>query len=100
VVIVATYLPTGEFQANAVIRHDTAVNAALAAYYSLQQAKVRDDAKVLREAQAAAVALAKKVAKTTDKPTAMEAQQAKTTAEIAEKQRLAAKTEAFNALLA
>lgn len=100
VVIVATYLPSGEFQANAVIRHDTAVNAALAAYYSQQQAKVRDDAKTLREAQAAAVALAKKVAKTTNKPSGMEAQQAKTAAEIVEKQRLAAKTQAFNALLA
>ena len=41
VVIVATYLPTGEFQANAVIRHDTAVNAALAAYYSKQQAALQ-----------------------------------------------------------
>ena len=42
VVIVATYLPTGEFQANAVIRHDSAVNAALAAYYSKQQAAIRE----------------------------------------------------------
>jgi hypothetical protein len=50
VVIVATYLPTGEFQANAVIRHDTAVNAALAAYYSKQQAAIRADAKAEREA--------------------------------------------------
>ena len=30
VVIVATYLPTGEFQVNAVVKHDSAVNAALA----------------------------------------------------------------------
>lgn len=53
VVIVATYLPTGEFQANAVIRHDSAVNSALAAFYSLQQAKVREAAKSDREAEEA-----------------------------------------------
>ena len=51
VVIVATYLPTGEFQANAVIRHDTAVNAALAAYYTKQQAAVREAAKTERDAE-------------------------------------------------
>ena len=54
VVIVATYLPTGEFQANAVIKHDSAVNAALAAYYSQQQAKVREAAKADREAEKSA----------------------------------------------
>lgn len=51
VVIVATYLPSGEFQANAVIRHDSAVNAALAAYYSLQQAKQREIAKAERDVE-------------------------------------------------
>ena len=50
VVIVATYLPTGEFEANAVIRHDGAVNTALAAYYTQQNAKVRADAKAERDA--------------------------------------------------
>jgi hypothetical protein len=50
VVIVATYLPTGEFVANAVVKHDGAVNAALAAYYSQQMAKVRADAKAERDA--------------------------------------------------
>ena len=51
VVIVATYLPTGEFQANAVVRHDTAVNTALAAFYSQQQQKQRDQAKAERDAE-------------------------------------------------
>ena len=51
VVIVATYLPTGEFEANAVIRHDGAVNSALSAYYSLKQAKVRADAKADKDAE-------------------------------------------------
>ena len=45
VVIVATYLPTGEFIANVVVRHDGAVNAALAAHYSSQQLKQRQDEK-------------------------------------------------------
>jgi hypothetical protein len=59
VVIVATYLPTGEFQANAVIRHDSAVNAALAAYYSQQQANLRKEAQAEREVEEAASAAAK-----------------------------------------
>lgn len=50
VVLVATYLPTGEFEVNAVVKHDGAVNAALAAYYSQQMAKVRADAKSERDA--------------------------------------------------
>ena len=49
VVIIATYLPTGELQANAVVKHDGAVNAALAAYHSNQQAKLRADAKAERD---------------------------------------------------
>lgn len=53
VVIVATYLPTGQFQANAVIRHDAAVNAALAAYYSQQRALVIAAQKAEREAEKA-----------------------------------------------
>ena len=56
VVIVATYLPTGEFQANAVVRHDTAVNTALAAFYSQQQQKEREKAKAERDAEKAAKA--------------------------------------------
>jgi hypothetical protein len=62
VVIVATYLPTGEFLANAVIRHDTAVNAALAAYYSQQQAAARAEAKAEREAEEQRAADLKKAA--------------------------------------
>jgi hypothetical protein len=56
VIIVATYLPTGEFVANAVIKHDSAVNAALAAHYTNQQAALRTQAKAEKDAgkQAAA----------------------------------------------
>lgn len=49
VVIVATYLPTGEFQANAVVRHDGAVNSALAAFYSLQKSAEREAVKSAAE---------------------------------------------------
>lgn len=62
VVIVATYLPTGEFQANAVIRHDSAVNAALAAFYTQQQAKIRETTQAEREAEQQRVAEQKKTA--------------------------------------
>ena len=51
VIIVATYLPTGEFEANAVIKHDVAVNAALAAYYSNQQADIRVQRKAEKDAE-------------------------------------------------
>jgi len=51
VVFVATYLPTGEFEVNAVIRHDGAVNTALAAYYSSKQAKIRADLKAGKDAE-------------------------------------------------
>lgn len=54
VVIVATYLPTGEFQANAVVRHDSAVNAALAAFYSLQKSAEREAVKSALENEKAA----------------------------------------------
>ena len=77
VVIVATYLPTGEFQANAVIKHDSAVNAALAAYYSQQQAKVREAAKAEREAEEAAVKASKVAEQALKKQAQAEQQQAK-----------------------
>jgi hypothetical protein len=59
VVIVATYLPTGEFQANAVIKHSGAVNSALAAYYSQQQSKQREADKAQRDADQAEANAAK-----------------------------------------
>ena len=41
IVLVATYRPTGEFEINAVVRADGAVNAALAAHYSADKEGVR-----------------------------------------------------------
>lgn len=98
VVIVATYLPTGEFQANAVIRHDSAVNAALAAYYSKQQAAVREAAKAERDAEQQRLADLKKfaskakssVAKKASKPAKDEKQKAKVAVEQAKAKRDAA----------
>ena len=109
VVIVATYLPTGEFQANAVIRHDSAVNAALAAYYSQQQAAAREVAKSEREAEEQrATDLKKSAAKTkaavrknTAKPTKQqkqESQAAKVTAEKEQAKRIAANKAHANSL--
>ena len=107
VVIVATYLPTGEFQANAVIRHDTAVNAALAAYYSQQQATARAVAKAEREAEEQRVADQKKAAakaktavtKNLPKSSKEEKQKAKAAKEAAATKQLAANKTSLNALL-
>jgi hypothetical protein len=107
VVIVATYLPTGEFQANAVIRHDSAVNAALAAYYSKQQAAVRAAAKEEREAEEQRVADLKKaaskaksaVAKNAPKSSKEEKQKGKVAKEQAAAEKLAANAASLNSLL-
>ena len=93
VVFVATYLPTGEFEVNAVVRHDGAVNTALAAYYTLAQAKKREELNVLKKAQAEAEATEKAEATAEDKAAK---QIAKVAAEVIEQQRLDAKEVAFN----
>lgn len=93
VVFVATYLPTGEFEINAVVRHDGAVNTALAAYYTLAQAKKREEANALKKAEADAIAAQKSEAKSEDKTAK---QIAKTAKEVAEKAQAAKATEAFN----
>lgn len=98
VVIVATYLPTGEFQANAVIRHDSAVNAALATFYSQQQAALRVEAKNERDEEKKQLADMKKnaskvksaVAKNASQSTKQEKQKAKVAAEQAKTKRDAA----------
>lgn len=93
VVLVATYLPTGEFEVNAVVRHDGAVNTALAAYYTLAQAKKREELNALKKAEEEAVKVQKSEAKAEDK---MAKQIAKTAQEIAEKAQAIKATEAFN----
>ena len=93
VVFVATYLPTGEFEVNAVVRHDGAVNTALAAYYTLAQAKKREEANALKKAEADAIAKQKSEVKAEDKTAK---QIAKTAKEVIEKAQVAKATEAFN----
>lgn len=60
VVFVATCLPNGQFAVNTVVRHDGAVNTALAAHYSLAQAKVRQAESAAKQAVAEAEAQAKR----------------------------------------
>ena len=84
VVIVATYLPTGEFQANAVIKHSGAVNSALAAYYSQQQSKQREADKAQRDADQAEAALAKAVERAEKKQIKTDKQKATVAAERAQ----------------
>ena len=106
VVIVATYLPTGQFQANAVIRHDSAVNAALAAYYSKQQAAIREAEKVERDAEQQRLADLKKsaskvkaaVAKKAPKSSKEEKQKAKVASEQLQAKRDAANKAHANSL--
>ena len=95
VVFVATYLPTGEFEVNAVVKHDGAVKTALAAYYTLAKAKEREEANALKKAQAEAESAQKAQAKADDK---MAKQIAKTAVEKAEKERHAVADASFDAV--
>lgn len=95
VVFVATYLPTGEFEVNAVVRHDGAVKTALAAYYTLAKAKKREEAAALKKAAAEAEANEKAEVKTEDKTAK---QIAKTAEEIAANEQLAIAAASFDAV--
>ena len=95
VVFVATYLPTGEFEVNAVVRHDGAVNTALAAYYTIAQANKREELNKLKKAEAEAIAAQKSEAKAEAEDKTAK-QVAKTTKEVAEKAQVAQVTETFN----
>ena len=95
VIIIATYLPTGEFEANAVIKHDSAVNAALAAHYTNQQAAIRAQAKAEKDAEKEAEA-AQKSARKAEK---MAKQIATVTAEIAAIERASKNLAHTNTLL-
>ncbi len=63
VVLVATCLSSGQLEVKAVIRHDGAVNTALAAHYSLAQAKARQAASAAKKAVAEAESEAKRKAR-------------------------------------
>ena len=93
VVFVATYLPTGEFEVNAVVRHDGAVNTALAAYYTIAQARKREELNALKKAEADAIAAQKSKAKAEDNTAK---QLAKTAKAKAEEVQVANATNAYN----
>ena len=59
-VLVATYRPTGELEVSAVVRHDTAVRSALAAYYSGNKEEVSKlaEANSATEVPASAISIA------------------------------------------
>ncbi len=63
VVLVATCLSSGQLEVKAVIRHDGAVNTALAAHYSLAQAKARQAVSAAKKAVAEAESEAKRKAR-------------------------------------
>jgi hypothetical protein len=60
VVLVATCLTNGQLEVKAIVRHDGAVNSALAAHYSLAQAKARQAASAAKKAITEAGAEAKR----------------------------------------
>jgi hypothetical protein len=98
VVIVATYLPTGEFQVNAVVKHDSAVNAALAGYYSQKEAKKRAEAKALRDQEATEKQAAELNQQEEKKAQEVATQKAKVEAERAEGARQVAQQTHVNSL--
>jgi|GEM_PF-412413 len=59
VILVATYLPTGELLINTVVKNDSAVNAALAAVYSNERSALRLAAKDAKETARVVQKLAK-----------------------------------------
>ncbi len=92
VVILATYLPTGVFKASAVVKNDSAVTAALSAYYSAQKTKEREKAKAdkkdTKEAAEAYKPTRPRKTKSTQSP--MEKQKEKVKFEVDAKRRKAA----------
>jgi hypothetical protein len=104
VVFVATYRPTGDFEINAVIKHEGAVNTALAAHFSLTKAQKAEAEKKKKEIEAIA---AKQAASNAARTSAIEAskhqaqlsqqekQIAKVAKEKAEREKIEAATKAF-----
>jgi hypothetical protein len=104
VVFVATYRPSGDFEINAVIKHDGAVNTALAAHFSLTKAQQAEAEKKKKEEQESA---AKQAASNAARSSALAAsmqnaqlskqdkQIAKVAKEKAEQERITAASKAF-----
>jgi hypothetical protein len=92
VVILATYLPTGVFKASAVVKNDSAVTAALSAYYSAQKTKEREKAKADKKdtKEAAEAYKPPRPRKTKSTQSSMEKQKEKVKLEVDAKRRKAA----------
>lgn len=98
VVFVATYLPTGEFEVNAVVKHDGAVKTALAAYYTIAKAKEREALNARKKADALVEAQLKAQEKAEVRAEEKVAKQkAKVAEAIAEQERIAKASEVFDA---
>ena len=104
VVFVATYRPSGDFEINAVIKHDGAVNTALAAHFSLTKAqKAEAERKKKEEQESAAKQAASNAARSSALAASMQNAQlskqdkqiAKVVKEKAEQERITAASKAF-----
>jgi len=96
VILVATYLPTGELSINTVVKNDTAVTAALAAVYSNERAAVRKAEREAKEADEAYKKAARQSQIAANKEKRKLKGEEKRAAEAAEAQRLAATAESYN----
>jgi hypothetical protein len=89
-IMVATYLPTGELVINSVVKNDTAVTSALAAVYSQARAAEREVVRKAKEAEATEKRLAREAVIAANKQKAALKGDAKEAATLAEGQRLVA----------
>lgn len=90
IILVATYLPTGELVINSVVKNDSAVTSALAAVYSNQRAAVRQAERDAKEAAAADKRMAREAVVAANKHKAALKGEAKAAVVLAEGQRLVA----------
>jgi len=87
-ILVVTYLPTGELVINSVVKNDSAVTSALAAIYSKERAAVRQAERDAKEAEAAEKRLAREAVIAANKQKAALKGEAKAAVVLAEAQRL------------
>lgn len=87
-ILVVTYLPTGELVINSVVKNDSAVTSALAAVYSKERAAVRQAERDAKEAEAADKRLAREAVIAANKQKAALKGEAKAAVVLAEAQRL------------
>ncbi len=89
-IMVVTYLPTGELVINSVVKNDTVVTSALAAVYSKERAAERAAVRTAKEAEATEKRLAREAVIAANKQKAALKGEAKAAIVLAEGQRLVA----------